>query len=185
MKHQIQQFHSEEFGSMGILMIDDKPYFPATECAKTLGYRNPHDAISKHCRYLAKREVPHPQSPGKTIEANFIPEGDLYRLIIRSQLPSAERFEKWVFDEVLPTIRKHGAYVMPGTLDEMIGSAEFAATLADRLDEERKMNGALRELAEEMAPKAHYYEQNSIPQLFMPGTNANIWGDILKTAGMR
>ncbi|MDR1206065.1 MAG: phage antirepressor KilAC domain-containing protein [Peptococcaceae bacterium] len=156
MKHQIQQFHNDEFGSMDILMIDGKPYFPATECAKALGYRNPHDAISKHCRYLAKREVPHPQSPGKTVEANFIPEGDLYRLIIRSKLPAAERFEKWVFDEVLPAIRKHGAYVTPDMLDEMIGSAEFTETLIGRLDEERKMNGALLELAEEMAPKVIY-----------------------------
>jgi prophage antirepressor-like protein len=168
MKPQVQQFYSEEFGSIDILMIDGKPYFPATECAKALGYRNPHDAISKHCRYLAKREVPHPQSPGKTLETNFIPEGDLYRLITRSKLPSAERFEKWVFDEVLPTIRKHGAYVTPGTLEEMIGSAEFTAALIDRLEEERKVNGALQALAEEMAPKAHYCDlilqaQNVVP----------------------
>ncbi len=50
----IQQFHNKEFGDLDILMIDDRPYFPATECAVILGYRNPHDAISKHCRYLAK-----------------------------------------------------------------------------------------------------------------------------------
>ena len=93
MNNIIRKFHSGEFGSIDILIIDDKPYFPATECATILGYKNPHDAIAKHCRYLAKREVPHPQSFGKQISHNFIPEGDLYRLIVRSKFPAAERFE--------------------------------------------------------------------------------------------
>ena len=66
----------------------------ATPCAKALGYANPQEAIRDHCRYRAKRSLPHPQNPGKIIEVNFIPEGDLYRLIARSKLPSAERFER-------------------------------------------------------------------------------------------
>lgn len=78
------------------MIIDGKEYFPATDCAKVLGYSNPHKAIGDHCRYLTKREVPHPQSVGKTIEMSFIPEGDLYRLIARSKLPAAEQFERWV-----------------------------------------------------------------------------------------
>ncbi len=124
--NQIQQFHNEEFGSLDILMIDGKAYFPATECAIALGYTKPHNAITRHCRYSLKRGVPHPQNKNKTIEVNFIPEGDLYRLIIRSKLPAAERFEMWVFDEVLPTIRKHGAYVTHDTLDELLRSPRFA-----------------------------------------------------------
>lgn len=152
----IQKFHNKEFGSLDILMIDDKPYFPATECAKVLGYKNPHDAISKHCRYLAKREVPHPQSFGKHISRNFIPEGDLYRLIIRSKLLAAERFEKWVFDEVLPIIRKHGAYATDDTLDEMMRNSEFTETLIKRLEKERDKNAVLEEIAADMVPKAMY-----------------------------
>ena len=77
-----------------------------------LGYKNPWDAVKKHCRYLAKREVPHPQNPTKKIEVNVIPEGDLYRLIAHSELPAAETFESWVFDEVLPTLRKTGSYTI-------------------------------------------------------------------------
>ena len=73
--------------------------------------RNPRDAIIRHCRYVVKRDAPHPQSPDRKISMTFIPEGDLYRLIVHSKLPSAERFERWVFDEVLPTIRKTGGYV--------------------------------------------------------------------------
>lgn len=84
--------------------------FGATDVAKLLGYSNPHDAISKHCRYLAKCDLPHPQNPDKTIKVGFIPEGDVYRLIVRSKLPSADRFEKWLFDEVVPSIRKRGYY---------------------------------------------------------------------------
>jgi len=106
----LQVFQNSEFGELGIITIDGKEYFPATQCAKTLGYAKPHNAIKQHCRYSLKQGVPHPQNPSKAIEVNFIPEGDLYRLITHSKLPAAERFERWVFDEVLPSIRKTGGY---------------------------------------------------------------------------
>ncbi|MDR1210157.1 MAG: phage antirepressor KilAC domain-containing protein [Clostridiales bacterium] len=147
--NQIQQFHSDEFGSVGVLLIDGKPYFPATECAEKLGYSKARNAVERHCRYALKRGVPHPQSPDKTIEKTFIPEGDLYRLIIRSKLPSASRFEAWVMDAVLPSIRKFGAYIAPGTLDEMIASPEFTIALLKELQKEREKNA-------ELAPKARY-----------------------------
>ena len=69
-----------------------------------------------------KRDAPHPQSPDRKISMTFIPEGDLYRLIVHSKLPSAEQFEQWVFDEVLPTIRKHGAYL---TREKLWGGSYF------------------------------------------------------------
>lgn len=109
----MQVFQNSEFGELGVLEIDGKPYFPANRCAKVLGYKRPNDALHAHCRYTAKYSIPHPQNPGKEMEINFIPEGDLYRLITHSKLPAAERFEKWVFDEVLPTIRKTGSYGQP------------------------------------------------------------------------
>lgn len=77
-KNQIRQFHSDEFGSLDILMIDDKPYFPATECAKVLGYAKPENAIVRHCKGSLKRGV---LSNGGMQDKKFIPEGDLYRLI--------------------------------------------------------------------------------------------------------
>jgi phage antirepressor YoqD-like protein len=89
-------------------------------------------------------------------EKTYIPEGDLYRLIIRSKLPAADRFEKWVFDEVLPTIRKYGAYATYDTLDELLRSPKFAQTLITRLEQERAKYAALENLATEMAPKALY-----------------------------
>lgn len=108
--NELQIFQNGEFGELRVLEQNGKPYFPATACAKALGYQRPQDAIRQHCRYSVKYRVPHPQSLGKELEINFIPEGDLYRLIAHSKLPSAERFETWVFDEVLPAIRQTGSY---------------------------------------------------------------------------
>lgn len=110
--YKINNYAHEEFGEIEIIIIDGKEYFPATEVARILGYNNTTKAIKDHCRWVTKSTVPHPQSTTKTIEKNFIPESDLYRLIARSKLPTAEKFEKWVFDELLPTIRKTGSYII-------------------------------------------------------------------------
>lgn len=110
-ENMIKTFINDEFGNMRTVIHDEKVLFCASDIAKSLGYRNPRKAILDHCRYVTKRDIPHPQSPNKTISMSFIPEGDVYRLIAHSKLTSAERFEKWVFDEVLPTIRKTGGYV--------------------------------------------------------------------------
>ena len=112
----METFSSQEFGSVRIIEEDGKYLFCGIDVASALGYSKPRNAITAHCRYALKRGVPHPQAPDKLIEMIFIPEGDVYRLIVQSKLPSAERFESWVFDEVLPTIRKHGAYVTDNIL---------------------------------------------------------------------
>lgn len=104
---EMQVFQSSEFGELGVLEIDGKAYFPATACAKVLGYTNPKKAIIDHCKGVTKRDLP---TNGGVQKVNLIPEGDLYRLIVHSRLPGAERFERWIFDEVLPTIRKQGYY---------------------------------------------------------------------------
>ena len=106
-----QIFKNPEFGSIRVIEENGKYLFCGTDVAAALGYSNSRDAIIRHCRYVVKRDAPHPQSPDRKISMTFIPEGDLYRLIVHSKLPSAEQFERWVFDEVLPTIRKTGGYV--------------------------------------------------------------------------
>lgn len=116
--NEIQVFQNSEFGELGVLEIEGKPYFPATACAKMLGYANARDAIKRHCREegVVKRDGvsqttnQHGVTTCQTVEMKFINEGNLYRLITHSKLPAAERFEKWVFDEVLPTIRRAGGY---------------------------------------------------------------------------
>lgn len=101
---------NNEFGKLDILVENGKEFFPANDCARILGYSNPKDAIGRHCRWVVKHDLPHPQNPNKKISINFIPEGDLWRLIIRSRLPAAQKFEKWLFDEVLPELRRTGGY---------------------------------------------------------------------------
>ena len=101
--NEMQVFQNSEFGELGVLEVNGKPYFPATACAKVLGYSNTKDAIIRHCKGVVKHDLP---TNGGIQTMNFIPEGDLYRLITHSKLPAAERFEKWVFDEVLPSIRQ-------------------------------------------------------------------------------
>lgn len=106
----LQTFTNAAFGKVRILYENGKPLFCGTDVCKALGYSNQWDALKRHCRYLVKREVPNPQSASKKVTMNFLPEGDLYRLITHSKLPSAEKFERWVFDEVLPTLRQTGQY---------------------------------------------------------------------------
>ena len=101
---------NSEFGKLDILIEDGKELFPASDCAKMLGYSNPMGAIQKHCHACLKRATV--DSLGKKQIKNFISEGDLYRLIIRSRLPSAQKFETWLFDEVLPELRRKGEYKM-------------------------------------------------------------------------
>ena len=103
-------FQNSEFGSVRTLEEDGKVLFCGNDVARALGYSNPPDAIKKHCRYIAKRDTPHPQNHGKQITMNFIPESDVYRLAFQSKLPGAEKFTDWVTEEVLPSIRRTGGY---------------------------------------------------------------------------
>jgi len=161
----IKVFNHTEFGELSILIADGKEYFPATECARILGYKNPKDAVNRHCRWVAKYDLPHPQNPEKTLKMNFIPEGDLYRLIVKSQLPTAERFERWVFDEVLPSIRKHGMYATDELLDEMLRSPEYGIKLLTEYKEAKERakqleieNAQNKQIIGELQPKASYYD---------------------------
>ncbi len=109
--NELQVFNSKEFGNVRTIEENGKVLFCGSDVAKALGYAIPSKAVNTHCKVVSKMEVTHPQSPDKSIEMIFISEGDVYRLITHSRLPSAEKFERWIFDEVLPTIRKTGGYV--------------------------------------------------------------------------
>lgn len=116
----LQVFQNSEFGSIEILTIEGKEWFPAIKVAEILGYTNPRKAIRDHAKEkgVTIRSV---LSNGGTQKQKFIDEGNLYRLITKSRLLRAERFEEWVFDEVLPTLRKTGSYQSkPMTTSEQI-----------------------------------------------------------------
>lgn len=107
----LQIFKNGKFGQVRTVTIDGKIYFVAVDIAKALGYARPNDTINQHCRWAVKHRIPHPQNSEKTIEVNVIPEGDIYRLVANSELPGAQEFEGWIFDDVLPQIRQTGGYV--------------------------------------------------------------------------
>lgn len=153
--NQLQVFENSEFGQVRTVVYNGRPYFVAIDVAKALGYSNPYDAVSRHCKGVVKHEV---LTNGGKQKVNIIPEGDMYRLITHSELPSAERFESWVFDEVLPSIRQTGGYVSNDDL--------FIQTYLPFADEStkemfkqtlviiRKQN----EQIEQMKPKAEFFD---------------------------
>ena len=106
----LQIFNNEEFGSLRTIQDGEKTLFCGNDIARALGYARPNDAIKAHCRATVKRSTP---ISGKMQEINFISEGDVYRLIVRSKLPTAMKFEKWVFDEIIPSVMKTGTYTIP------------------------------------------------------------------------
>lgn len=151
--NQLQMFNHEKFGGLEILIIDGKENFPANDVAKQLGYSNPSDAVNRHCRKdgVVFHEVI--DSLGRTQQKKFINEGNLYRLITNSKLPDAERFEVWVFDEVLPSIRKHGAYMNPSTLEQAIANPDFTIGLLTNLKDEQEKRRIAELKLEEQKPK--------------------------------
>ena len=108
MDNMVKTFVNEEFGSVRTIEENGKILFCGSDVAKALGYRRPKDAITAHCKGAVKRRL---LTNGGAQEMKMISEGDVYRLISHSRLPSAGKFESWIFDDVLPTIRRTGGYV--------------------------------------------------------------------------
>ena len=163
--NQMEIFKNPEFGSVRVIEENGKYLFCGVDVAKALGYTKPQNAIDRHCPHALKRGIG--VQTGKKadgtpavqmVEMLFIPEGDVYRLIVHSKLPSAERFERWVFDEVLPSIRKHGAYMTKEKLWEVATSPEALMKLCSDLLAEREKNAALRADNARLKGKAAYYD---------------------------
>lgn len=160
----IQIFNNPEFGTVRTLEEDNGVVlFCASDVAKALGYTNAPDAVSRHCRAIVKRDTP---ISGKIQEINFIPESDLYRLVFSSKLPTAEKFTDWVTSEVLPSIRKHGAYMTPETLQAAILNPDTMIQLCQQLKAEQDKNAQLIAVNNQltvdkqiMQPKADYFDE--------------------------
>ncbi|WP_410080170.1 phage antirepressor KilAC domain-containing protein [Ruminococcus sp.] len=176
MNNMIKIFENEEFGSLRILKEDNgRIMFCGKDVASALGYSNTKDAIRRHCRWGVKHDLPHPQSPARTIEMVFIPEGDVYRLISHSRLPSAEKFESWIFDEVLPTIRRTGGYVASEDmfienylpfLDEPYRDLfRLQMTAIEKLNERIRHDQPLVEFANQVAGTDNLIDMNAMAKL--------------------
>lgn len=105
--NELQIFNNPKFGEVRTLTENGKTLFCGKDVATSLGYKEPHKAVSRHCKGGTKRTIPTKGGPQDIV---FIPEGDIYRLVVRSELPGAEEFESWIFDEVLPSLRQNGSY---------------------------------------------------------------------------
>ena len=152
----ILKFTNDEFGTIRTVEEDGNVLFCGSDVARALGYKRPNDALKQHCRSGATAfHRPIVDQLGREQQARFITEGDLYRLIASSKLPSAQQFESWVFDEVLPSIRKQGAYVYSnGTESDDVLMARGLLAAQTIIDKKNAViEGQQREIAE-LRPKA-------------------------------
>lgn len=161
--NEIQIFNHADFGEVRTIMENGNVLFCGSDVAKALGYAKPQNAIAAHCKGALKRGIP---TTGGEQEMSFIPESDLYRLVFRSKLPGAEKFTDWVTSEVLPSIRKHGAYMTPETLQAAILNPDTMIQLCQQLKAEQDKNRELQVVNSRltvdnqiMQPKADYFDE--------------------------
>lgn len=154
-------FENEAFGAVRVVEQNGEPWLVASDVAKALGYVDPAQAIRDNCKKVNKIT----QQVSTTDRVHIppitfliIPESDVYRLVMRSNLPDAERFQDWVVEEVLPSIRKHGAYLTPAKLEEVLMNPDTIIRLATDLKTEREKRAALEAQAEADRPKVVFAE---------------------------
>ena len=155
--NELMIFNNPEFGKIRTIEENGNVLFCGNDVAGALGYKRPKDAVSAHCKGAVKRRT---LTRGGEQEMLFIPEGDIYRLAAKSELPGAERFESWIFDEVLPSIRKNGGYIHGQenmTPEELMAAALI---MANKTIENQKLRlSSLTVENQIMAPKAAYFDE--------------------------
>ncbi|MDU0567318.1 phage antirepressor KilAC domain-containing protein [Staphylococcus haemolyticus] len=150
--NELQVFQNSQFGNLEILTFEGKEWFPAIQVAEILGYANPRDAISRHTKN--KGVVNHDVlSNGGVQRKKFIDEGNLYRLITRSKLPQADEFEEWVFEDVLPSIRKHGLYATDNVIENTLNNPDYIINILTEYKKEKEHNLTLEQQIKDNKPK--------------------------------
>ena len=156
----LQVFESSEFGKLTVVEKDGEPWFIGKEVATMLGYSNTAEAVMDHCKYakiLKNSETRLLEIPPRGIQ--IINEKDVYRLIMRSKLESAEKFQDWVMDEVLPSIRKNGMYATDDFVEMAIADPDHMISILTKFKEERKKRIDAETKLIEIKPKVEYYEK--------------------------
>lgn len=159
--NELKIFQNPELGEIRTVTIDGKPYFVGNDVARILEYARPSDAISSNCKGAVVHRI---LTPGGMQNMKVIPEGDMYRLIVKAATQSnservrnaAEKFETWIFDEVLPELRKNGNYEIQKKTDSYM--IENPAERARRWAEEYEEKRALEVKVTELEPKAEYFD---------------------------
>lgn len=176
MSEQVKIFDNPEFGQVRTIEQENKVWFGATDIATALGYSNPRDAIVRHCKSAGvvnhdvgvQTGLKSDGSPSiQNITMKFINEGNVYRLIANSQLPQAEKFESWIFDDLVPKVMKEGGYIMENkedTPEEIMARAVMIAQETIKRREQRiemleQEETLLTETIKEAAPKVEYFDK--------------------------
>lgn len=148
----LQIFKNPEFGEIRTIEKDGEPWFVGKDVAAALGYERPTKAILDHVDDEDKDEVPIQDSIGRSQNTPIINESGLYSLVLSSKLPTAKKFKRWVTNEVIPSIRKHGAYMTPETLEKVLLSPDTLMQLAQNLKDEQEKRKALEAQIESQKP---------------------------------
>lgn len=205
MGNEIQVFNNPAFGELTTLETEDgKILFKAVDVATALGYVNAGKAVRDHCKGGAILDLPSARGVQPT---KMIGESDVYRLVMRSKLPEAEKFQDWVVEDILPTIRKHGAYMTDEAIEKALLNPDTVIQLATSLKEEREARLALQAKnaeqlvviaqqdakIQDMTAKSTYCEQVLASKELVEitliaqdyGTTATIMNRFLHTAGIQ
>lgn len=150
--NELQEFNFQG-NQLRTVMIDSEPFFVGKDAATAIGYSNTRKAIRDHVKSKYQREE-RIVTPFGAQTMTVISEPGLYQLASESKLPSAGPFQDWVYEEVLPSIRKHGAYMTPETIEKAIYNPDFIINLATKLKDEQAKTAALTADNETMKPKA-------------------------------
>lgn len=151
---ELKVFENSEFGSIRTLEIGGEPWFVGKDVAALLGYAKPENALSTHVDREDKTTTLI-QGDGSNYKSKttIINESGLYSLVLSSKLPTAKKFKRWVTSEVIPAIRKHGAYMSPETIEKVLLNPDTVIKLATELKEERMKRAALEDKVEADHPK--------------------------------
>lgn len=153
MNNQLQVFKNDNFGNMRGLEIDSEGWLVGKDIAKILGYNEPNKAIVRHVDEDDRMKYPVIDNLGRKQESWIVNESGFYSLILRSDMPNAKKFKRWITTEVLPSIRRHGAYMNDDTLEKALTSPDFLIKLATNLKEEQEKRKLLEEEIKTNAPK--------------------------------
>jgi len=151
--NKLQEFNFKG-NNVRTVQIDNEPYFVGNDVANVLGYSRSRKAIQDHVDNDDKCDVPIQDDIGRNQNTTVINESGLYSLILSSKLPTAKEFKHWVTSEVLPSIRKHGAYLTDSAIENTLTDPDYLIRLATQLKTEREGRLIAEKQAKEMKPKA-------------------------------
>ncbi len=182
--NKIKEFMNEKFGTVRTVEVDGVTHFFGIDIARILGYSNESKAINTHCKHVIKKTLETSTSQnGRLVKSTvtLINKSDIYRLIIRSKLDSVDEFESWIFDEILPTIERTGAYIEEGREEEMI--ERYFPSISDgtkllmikdlqkAVKEEQERNKELQQFYDDLMNTEGLYHMNMVAKQLKIGRN--------------